>query len=105
MIRPMRGQVVVRELHEAHFLWTPDPNPRQVKTHRGQVIAMGAPALTPKSFDGERWVGGVEIPHGFREGDIVQFHWSHNAEAFTMAWQDGEPASWLPQANIDAVLE
>ena len=103
MIRPMRGQVVVRECHVAQFLWTPDANPRQVKTHQGVVLAMGAPARTPMSVDGERWIGGVEIPHGFEVGDVVQYHFEHHQEAWTMAWEDGSPATWLAQKNVDGV--
>lgn len=104
MIRPMRGQVVVREIAEkAAGLWTPDANPRHAQTHRGEVLALGPPATTPRSFDGDAWVGGREIAHGFRVGDVVQYHFTHNHDAFTMPWTDGGEATWLPQQNVDGV--
>jgi hypothetical protein len=105
-IRLMRGQVVVRELFERYAVWMPDDGPRKMKTHRGVVLAMGEPARNPRVFDGEKWVGGVEVEYGFEVGAIVQYHFTHHQEAWTMPWPlDGKPATWLPQINIDAVIE
>jgi hypothetical protein len=103
MVKVMRGQVVVREITEAHSLWMPDEAPRQVKTHRGVVLALGEPARTPVTWDGK---GGHEVPFGFAVGDVVQYHFEHHQEAWTMTWPaDGKPATWLAQHNVDAVLE
>jgi co-chaperonin GroES (HSP10) len=104
MIRPMRGQVVVREIKEKASIWTPDPNPRQVRTHRGVVLALGPRATTPKTYDGDSWGGGSDVPYGFDVGDVVQYHFhNHNQAAYTMAWEDGEPATWMPQESVDGV--
>ncbi len=93
----MRGQVVVREVIAASsILWTPDPNEREVKTHRGVVLGMGAPALTKH---------GHEAPHGFKVGDHVQFHFVHLRENSRNEWVDGKDAFWLPQIAIDGVIE
>ncbi len=96
-IRPMRGQVVVREDHPAPsaLLWTPKPGARQVHTHRGRVLALGPPARTPL---------GVEVPHAYAVGDLVQYHFTHLEEAARNRWGD-EEAVWIPQANIDGVWE
>lgn len=99
MIRPMRGQVVVREEPPAPSarLWTPDPNPRQVRTHTGRVLALGPPART---------TAGVEVPHGYRVGDLIQYHFDHLEQLLTNPWpEDGLPATWLPQVAIDGVWE
>ena len=94
--RPMRGQVVVREVYEHHSIWTPTPsNPRDVTSHRGIVLALGPPSI----------VGGVEIPHGFKVGDTVLYHWEHNEKGSTAAWGDVPDAKWLMQREIDAVVE
>ena len=101
--RVMRGQCVVREIgDEMGGLWTPRANERQVKTHRGIVLAIGQPAL--QGF----WVRGrfvqQPVPWGFHVGDIVQYHFVHNKEGFTMRWpEDGELATWIPQACVDGV--
>lgn len=96
-LKLMRGQVVVRELdnQDSAVLYMPYGNPRERKTHRGEVLAMGAPALYK----------GSEVPHGFAVGDIVQYHFSHNQKAWTMPWTDGLQATWIPQQNVDMVYE
>jgi co-chaperonin GroES (HSP10) len=97
-VRPLRGQVVVRELprERSSTLWTPDPTARQIHTHRGKVLGLGPPRLK----------GDVEVPHGFDVGDVVQYHFTVHEEASTRPWPvDGEPATWIPVDNIDAVLE
>jgi co-chaperonin GroES (HSP10) len=101
--------VVVREDYKAdtaHYthLIVPDVSTqhdrdavaRARKWHRGTVLAKGAPALTAK---------GVEVPHGFEVGDTVLFHWNHYEKGFTRPWSDGEPACWVPQVCVDAVVE
>ena len=97
-IRLMRGQVVVREIKQpaSTVLWSPDEAPRQVKTHRGRVLGLGAPALEH---------GKVEVPHGFKVGDEVIYHFTHHQEAHTRLWVDGEEATWIPQGNVDGVIE
>jgi co-chaperonin GroES (HSP10) len=96
-VRLLRGRVVVREIQTVSSrLWTPDPNERETKTHRGIVLAKGPPALTRK---------GHEVPHGFEIGDVVQFHYVHLKELSINEWIDGKPANWMPQNCIDAVIE
>jgi co-chaperonin GroES (HSP10) len=98
-IRLMRGQVAVREIYErgSNTLWTPTPTDgRNMKTHRGIVLGVGAPALM---------YGKVEVPLDFQVGDIIQYHFNHHKEAATIPWSDGEPATWIPQESVDAVIE
>jgi co-chaperonin GroES (HSP10) len=97
-IRPLRGQVVIREETPpaSKTLWTPAPGPRQVHTHTGKVLAMGPPARTAR---------GAEVVHGFAVGDVVQFHFTHLEELARNTWEDGKPALWIPQENVDAVWE
>ena len=105
MIRLMRGQVVVRELEEKSPIWRPDPSPRQVKTHRGEVLALGKPAQV-QHYDTETQRSTFhEIPHGFKVGDVVQFHFEHHQEGWTVMWEDGKKATYLAQHNVDAVIE
>ena len=96
MIRLMRGQVAVRETppEPSSILWTPTPNPREVTTHRGVVLALGAPSL----------INGREVAWGFDVGGVVQFHFEHNEKAHTLPWIDGGDAVWLPQRCVDAVI-
>lgn len=102
-IRLMRGQVVVRELDAppSPVLWTPEQGPRQVRTHRGVVLGLGPPARLTASPTSP------EVPHGFEVGDVVQFHFGAvgTQVARTRAWTDGKPATWLTQAEVDAVWE
>lgn len=97
-IRLLPGQVVVREERSepSTALWTPAPGARDVRTHRGRVLALGPPARLGGS--------GVEVPHGFGVGDLVQFHFTHHQDAATRPWPlDGKPATWVPQENVDGV--
>ena len=97
MIRPLRGRVVVREVPRVTGpLWTPDPRPRDVTTHTGRVLALGPPART---------AGGAEVPHGYRVGNTVQYHFTHLEKMATVTWEDGLPATWIPQENVDGVWE
>lgn len=102
----MRGQVVVREDVKAHYstsIIVPDTvmaNERSRKTHRGVVIAVGRPARVHANRPS------AEVPHGFAPGDEVVYHYTHNEKAHTRKWPpDGEDATWVPQGNIDAVIE
>lgn len=102
-IKPMRGQVVVRELEAppSAVLWTPEQGARQVRTHRGVVLGLGPPArLTEGSSS-------PEVPHGFEVGDVVQYHFGAvgTQASRTRAWSDGKPATWLTQAEVDGVWE
>jgi co-chaperonin GroES (HSP10) len=101
-IRPMRGQVVVREVEmTSPVLWTPSPSQRDVSTHMGEVLALGAPARLTEH------PSSPEVPHGFRVGDLVQYHFGAmgTQEARTRTWSDGKPATWMTQAEIDGVWE
>jgi co-chaperonin GroES (HSP10) len=97
-IRPLRGQVVIREVERrSSVIWTPAPGQRDVRTHRGIVIAMGPPAR-------DKW--GNEIAHGFKGGDEVSFQWEMNEEAHRREWpEDGKPACWVRQYAVDGVWE
>lgn len=107
--RVLRGQVVVREeldaahAHYRHIVTLreregtdEDAERAARKFHIGRVLAMGPPATTSR---------GVEVPHGFAVGDRVVFVWTHLEKAWTRNWLDDEPAAWLPQQNVMAVLE
>lgn len=95
MIRPMRGQVVIEEIVDqpSRALWTPTPGARQVKTHRGRVLALGPPARTPS---------GVEVAYGFGVGDVVQFHYEFLEKLARNEWE-GQKALWIPQQDVDGV--
>ncbi len=99
-IRHLRGQVIVRELGESlrpsSVIWTPDPNRNDVHIHKGVVLAFGPPALI--------W-DHVEVPHGFVVGDVVIYTFRHHQEAFTRTWEDGLPATWVPQDSVQCVVE
>ena len=97
MIRLLRGHVVVREVKPKHSIfWTPDANPRDVKTHRGIVLGLGKPALVANRH---------EVAHGYEVGDEVLFHFERNEGGATHPWVDGKPALWMAQWEIDAVVE
>lgn len=96
MISLLRGRVVIRETEaRPSIIWRPAPGQRQISTHRGTVLAIGAPAIDKH---------GNEIPHGFEVGDEVQFHWEMSEEAHTRVWPgDGKPACWVRQFAVDGV--
>lgn len=93
MIRPMRGQVILREERTEGLLWTPTPGPRAESTHTGRVLALGPPARTE---------GGAEVPHEYQVGDLVEYFWTHLEEKHTHEWE-GQKAVWIPQSNISGV--
>jgi co-chaperonin GroES (HSP10) len=93
----LRGRVVVREQKKpSSLIEIVDNDPAATVTHRGVVLALGPPVRTPK--------GGAEIPHGFKVGDVVQFHFEATEKGRMTEW-DGAPAVVLAQREIDAVIE
>lgn len=107
VIRPMRGQVVIREDMSVHTyrgtILVPEVSnvdnrnavARTRKWHIGEVLATGAPMRTN---------AGAEVPMTFGVGDRVIFHWVHNEKGHTLDWSDGLPACWIPQWAVDAVV-
>lgn len=105
MLRLLRGRVAVREILETRTtsgLHLPDDyhdrHTRDRKSHRGTVLAMGAPALT---------AGGAEVEPGFVVGDVVHFVFAlHGCEKSRVnTWTDGETVAWVAQEEIIAVEE
>jgi co-chaperonin GroES (HSP10) len=96
-IRVMRGQAVVREIKpRSSSLWHPAENEREVKTHRGVVLALGEPAQ----------VNGHDVPWGFGVGDQVVYHHEKWEKGATRPWPpDGLDATWMGQVEIDGVWE
>lgn len=109
-VRPLRGRVVIRPLEakKIGLIHLPDmasdwarkaersQGKKAKSSHTGEVIAMGAPALSKS---------GREIPPGFKVGDTVQFVFVHNQVEFTKEWVDGTQVSWVPQECVIAVHE
>jgi co-chaperonin GroES (HSP10) len=96
-VRVLRGRVVVREhKEESVTLWTPEGDPRVKLTHRGTVLGVGPGAYTKK---------GVEVDIGVSVGDVVQFHFEGTERGRIAPWTDGEPALYLAQREVDAVIE
>lgn len=96
-LTPLRGRVVIREDKKRSGVII-DPgiaNEREIKTHRGVVLALGPPV---EAFPG------VYVDHGFKVGDTVQFHFEGTEKGRIADW-DGEPALWMAQREIDAVIE
>ena len=112
MIRLMRGQVVIREIDtkQSDWLWTPTSKPQDVHTHRGIVVAHGPPSLNCVTDSMGRCTSltclHAEVQLGFSVGDVVQYHFSgHHQSAHTRCWEDGKDATWVPQRDVDAVIE
>ena len=108
-LRPTRGWVVVREEKRRSSIII-DPGvakPREIVTHRGLVLAIGAPAILHGYVmrDGKKVPHDHEVPHGFGPGDVVQYHFAGHEEGRTATWTDGAPAVWLAQHEVDAVVE
>jgi co-chaperonin GroES (HSP10) len=97
MFRPMRGRVVIREHKQAStVIHIVGGDPREEKTHRGTVIAVGPPVLHES---------GVEVPLLFGVGDVVQFHFEATEKGRTTSWNGEDGVCVLAQREIDAVLE
>jgi hypothetical protein len=73
-LRMLPGRAVVEEIpRRKSVIITMKDNDNDEKWYRGRVLAMGPPGVTPRSFDGEAWVGGAEVPWGCKVGDEVLF--------------------------------
>jgi co-chaperonin GroES (HSP10) len=103
-VRLMRGQCVIREdmgaYHGQDKIIVPELGDYRAAQdrrtfHRGRVLALGAPPVTKR---------GAEVVPEFKVGDEVIFHWEALEKAWTREWIDNEPAAWLPQQCVDAVL-
>ncbi len=101
----LRGRVVIRpEKPGAHslvidpYVHLGDGEYREYseRTHRGTVVALGPPVLTSQ---------GHEIAHGFKVGDVVQFHYEATEAGSRLRWPDGETCVVRAQREIDAVIE
>ena len=103
-VRLLRGRVIVRELDPTSSIWMPVQTARNVRTHRGVVLGMGPPAVQEFVVDGVSRL--VDVPHGFKVGDVVQYHFEHHQEAWTQVWPpDGKLATLIAQEFVDAVVE
>jgi len=62
-------------------------------------MAIGAPMLSSQTE------GAVEVPHGFRAGDVVHFVFAASCaeRGRTTIWEDDLPVVWLTQSEILAV--
>lgn len=102
-IHLLRGRVAIRpdEL-TSYAIIVPGRDPKdRTGLRTGTVIAMGPPAETPRLWDGEQWVGGTEIPHGFKVGDRVAYRYGQIDVALP-----GEPlVAWCAQSEIEAVID
>jgi hypothetical protein len=100
-LRLLRGQVVIREELEGYSatIWTPPGQRKKEEGRVGRVLAMGPPAYF--DYSGRC----VEVPYGFGVGDRVVFVWLSNPHHYTMPWVDGEPAAWIPQGGVLAVID
>lgn len=106
--RLMRGRAAVVERDApSSILWTPRADDEDKKVYRGEVLALGLPGLTLRSFDGERWIGGVEVPWGVSVGAEVLFQpsmWLDKMRTFEFLGVRGRV--WiLGQEEIEAVVE
>lgn len=94
----LRGRAIIREVEQEprSRLWRPAAGVREVRTHRGIVLAVG---------DGT-YYGKHVIPMPVRVGDVVQYHWESHEESATIVWpEDGKRAVIVPQWCVDAVIE
>ena len=100
MIVPLRGRIVIREHKErSSIIIDPgrsDLQERSITTHRGTVIDVGPPVFHEC---------GVEVPLGFKPGDVVQFHFEATEKGRTVDWGDHRNVLVMSQREIDAVIE
>jgi hypothetical protein len=101
-LRPLRGRAVVELLGETpSILHMPDADPRDVKWHRGKVLALGKPAF----------VGGKstspEMPWGCQVGDEVIFHLFLWLDAMRTLVYPGAKGKCMVvgQVEVQAVIE
>jgi co-chaperonin GroES (HSP10) len=95
MIRPLRGRVVIREDKRlSSIILHPDENPREQKTHRGEVIALGEPFMLPS---------GALIPWPFVVGDVVQYHFEAAERGRTTEWGDAGVVCVMAAREVDCV--
>lgn len=98
-VRVLRGRVVIRESEPPQVgrIVVPqnyyDKHRRETKSHRGTVLALGAPQRTRK---------GVEVPPGFAVGDTVHyvFALAGSEEFRTIVWVDGKRAHVMVQEEV-----
>ncbi len=108
----LRGRIAVVEVYEPQGLILKPAgydkaHEQDRKSHRGRVVAMGAPALTRK--------GRRPIEQGFRTGMMVHYvfaklsdhdggHGSYSEEARLGVWPPtGEEVTWIAQEEVIAV--
>ena len=74
-LKMLPGRAVVEEIprRKSVIITMSDDENGEEKWYRGTVLALGQPGITPRSFDGEKWIGGVEVPWGVSVGDEVLF--------------------------------
>jgi co-chaperonin GroES (HSP10) len=86
--RPMRGQAYVQVIHEkSKLIITPDPDSREVQSHRGRVLALGPPARLTDHPDSP------VVPWGCKVGDEVvyaMFVWLDKMRVMAFAGVNGE---------------
>lgn len=93
-MRILRGRIIVRIDDEpSRIIHIVRGEDRDAKIHRGEVLAVGAGALTRK---------GVEVPPDVKPGDKVYFHFEESQKGREFLWEDGGPALALAQREVDA---
>lgn len=105
----LRGRVAIRQDDRVssiiHDPWADrESRLRQQKSHRGVVVAMGAPAQTPI---------GAEGPTDFKVGDKVEFvfgapnsgGWGGLVESARQGWWGEERVVWCAMEEIIAVWD
>jgi co-chaperonin GroES (HSP10) len=96
-MRVLRGRIVVRiDDSPSSILHVVRGDPAEQVIHRGEVLAIGAGALTKR---------GVEVPSDVKVGDKVYFHFEATEKGRAAPWVDGEDAIYLAQREVDAVIE
>ena len=96
--KPATGYCAVRDVTTASkLIWTPEGKPREVRTHRGVIVALG---------DMPRTVTGARVPWEVRVGDVVQFHYNYHQGNRELDWPDtGESVVMLVADELDLVIE
>lgn len=109
-VRPLRGRVAISPIvpQRTGHIWHPDSRPDTERaedkslgilaqsSHRGRVLAVGAPAL--------RY--GHELPHGFAVGDEVIFVFGSGGIEDTRKGYFGDvPCTWVTQEEVLAVVD